>query len=91
MKTRIILGVAAFLAFTILPSCDSCLPPSWRATPKAGFERMAAARLQNCVQNNPCQFLKQCFEESRQHCLDAGYQKECGQMEHEGTCGIGVK
>ncbi len=80
---------AGVLAFSL--SCDSCLPESFRATPKAGFERMAAARLQNCVQNNGCIHLQQCFEESRQFCLDAGYQKECGQMEHEGTCGTAIK
>ncbi len=61
------------------------------ATPKAGFERMAAARLQLCVQNNRCQFLHQCFEESWAYCLDAGYAKTCGQMEDEGTCGVNVR
>lgn len=94
MKTNIILGSALALAFfSVLSSCWGPCPnnPGWPATKKAGFERMAAARLQSCVQNNPCQFLSQCFEESRQYCLDAGYAKECGQMEHEGSCGVGVK
>lgn len=72
------------LAFS---SCDSCLPESFRATPKAGFERMAAERLRVCVQNNSCVFLHQCFAESEAYCLDAGYAKTCGQMEPEGTCG----
>ncbi|MEY4933561.1 MAG: hypothetical protein RLZZ403_1881, partial [Pseudomonadota bacterium] len=62
----------------LLSSCDSCLPESWRATPKAGFERMAAERLRVCVQNNPCQFLLQCHAESEAFCLDAGYARECG-------------
>lgn len=52
---------------------------------------MAAARLQLCVQNNPCQFLQQCFAESRAYCLDAGYAKECGYGEVEGSCGVNVK
>jgi len=77
--------------FILFSSCDSCLPEGFRATQKAGFERMAAARLQSCVQNNPCTFLRQCFEESNAYCLDAGYAKECGQMEHEGSCGVAIK
>jgi hypothetical protein len=79
--------IRRLLLLALLSSCDSCLPESFRATPKAGFERMAAARLQSCVQNNPCQFLRQCFAESEAYCVDAGYSKTCGQMEEEGTCG----
>ncbi len=75
-------------ALLLLSSCNC---PGFAATPKAGFERMAAARLQNCIQGNLCQVAPWCFEQSRQFCLDAGYPKTCGQMEHEGTCGSKVK
>ena len=88
MRTNIILGAALFLAlFASISACDSILPASFRATPKAGFERMAAFKLQHCVQTNDCTFIKQCFQESRDRCVDAGYAPTCGQMEHEGTCG----
>lgn len=54
---------------------------------------MAAYRLQTCVQDHRC-FLndqRACFAESSAYCLDAGYPKECGQMEPEGSCGAAVK
>lgn len=79
-----------FLAILFLSSCDSCLPESWRATPKAGFERVAAAKLQACVQNNPCQELHRCFAESEAYCVDAGYSARCGQMEQESSCGANL-
>lgn len=72
-------------------SCDSCLPEWFRATPKAGFERMAAARHEACVQNNPCTFVSQCHAESEAYCVDAGYPKTCGNAELEGSCGKNVK
>lgn len=61
--------------------------PGWDATDKAGFERMAAARLQNCVQYNDCIFVPQCHRESEAYCVDAGYAESCGRMEPEGSCG----
>jgi hypothetical protein len=79
------------LPLLLLTSCWGSSCPGWDATPKAGFERMAAARLQSCVQNNPCVFLRQCFAESNAYCLDAGYAITCGQMEPEGTCGAALK
>lgn len=79
------------LVLALLSSCDSCLPKSWRATPKAGFERMAAARLTICVQTNPCTELSRCFAESEAYCLDAGYAKSCGNGEPEGSCGVAVR
>lgn len=81
----------ALATLLLLSGCDSCLPESWRATPKAGFERMAAYRLQNCVQNHPCFYLPQCFAESAAYCLDAGYRASCGNGEDEGSCGEGLK
>lgn len=75
----------------LLSGCDSCLPTNFRATHKAGFERMAAERLRVCVQGNPCQFVSQCFRESGAYCVDAGYAKECGRAEPETTCDVGVK
>lgn len=86
-----LLTLALVLELGLAFSCDSCLPASWRATPKAGFERMAAYKLQHCVQGNPCQFLRQCFAESEAYCVDAGYSPRCGQMEPEGTCGTKVR
>ncbi len=80
-----LLSATAALMFTT--ACDSCLPEGFRATPKAGFERMAAERLRVCVQGNPCSSIRQCFVESEAYCLDAGYSKTCGQMEPEGSCG----
>jgi hypothetical protein len=35
----------------LLAGCDSCLPESWRAVPKVGFERMAAERLKACCRS----------------------------------------
>lgn len=81
----------AIAALLLLSGCDSCLPASFRATPKAGFERMAAYRHERCVQDNPCQYVSQCHRESEAYCVDAGYAPSCGRMENEGTCGIGVK
>ncbi len=63
----------------------------WDVPHSVAFGRMAAARLTLCVQNNPCVHLPQCFMESAAHCLDAGYARECGQMEQESSCGVGVK
>ncbi len=73
-----------------LSACDGCLPESWKVPPHVAFERMAAARLQSCVQNNPCQFLRQCFAESEAYCVDAGYSARCGFGEPEGSCGVNV-
>lgn len=91
MKTNFIFGSAVFLMF--LASCWGACPncPGWEATPKAGFERMAAARHEMCVQNNPCYFVSQCHRDSEAFCLDAGYPKTCGNAEVEGSCGINVK
>lgn len=75
----------------LLSSCDSCLPESFRATEKAGFERMAGERLKFCIQNNPCIFVPQCHRESAAYCLDAGYSATCGNSEPEASCGVGVK
>ena len=72
------------LALLLLCACEP-------ATPEAGFRRMAAARLQSCVANNPCQFVSQCFRESEAYCVDAGYPESCGRGEVEGSCGTGVK
>lgn len=75
-----------------LASCDSCLPPDFRAVPKVGFERMAAAHLQSCISASNCvePLVLACFEASRQRCLDAGWPKECGFGEVEGSCGVDV-
>lgn len=70
-----------------LAACDSCLPVGCRATEKAGFERLAAARHQQCVWNNPCSYTDECHRESEAFCLDAGYSKTCGNGEIEGSCG----
>ena len=59
--------------------------------PNVAFERMAAARLQSCVSNNLCQYVRQCFAESEAFCVDAGYRPSCGFGEVEGSCGTGVK
>lgn len=83
--------MARLAALLLLSSCWGTSCPGWDATPKAGFERMAAARLKFCVQNNSCVFVSQCFRESEAYCVDAGYSKTCGQMEPESTCGVGVK
>lgn len=79
------------LALAFCSSCNSCFPPGCQSTDKAGFSRVAAARLTSCVQNNPCTFLKQCFAESESYCLSFGYPKSCGQMEPEGSCGVNVR
>ncbi len=68
-----------------------CSCAGWAATPKAGFERVAAGRLEHCIQNNLCQYALECFEDSRGFCVDAGYSKTCGQMEAEGSCGSKLK
>lgn len=81
MRTLFIAGVA------LLSSCWGTSCPGWDATPKVSFERMAAARLQQCVQGKPCANIHQCFLDSNAYCLDAGYAKECGQAEVEGSCG----
>lgn len=82
----------AFLAACLgLMSCDSCLPEGFRATPKAGFERMAVERHRLCVINNSCIHVSQCHRESEAYCLDAGYAKTCGNAEIEGSCGTGVR
>lgn len=75
----------------LLSGCDSCLPQSFRATPKAGFERMAVEVHRICVQDNPCYFVSTRHRQSEARCLDAGYAKECGNGELEGSCGVGVK
>ncbi len=81
-----------WLALLVLTSsCDSCLPESWRVPAVRKFEVIATARHQACVQNNPCYFVSQCHRESEAFCLDAGYDKTCGNSELEGSCGIGVK
>ncbi len=77
---------SVIILLALLSGCEG-----FRATTKAGFERMAAARLKVCVQGNPCQFTHQCFSDSDAYCLDAGYDKACGQMEPEGSCGVEVK
>jgi hypothetical protein len=69
----------------LLASCAG-----WQATPRAGFERMAAARLGICVADNHCSYINRCFAESEQYCLASGYSKRCGQMEPEGSCGDGL-
>ncbi len=81
----------ALVALLGLAGCDSCLPIGFRATTKAGFERMAVERHRLCVVNNPCQFVSQCHRESEAHCLDAGYPPSCGDGEIEGSCGSGLK
>lgn len=72
----------------LLAGCDC---PGFKATPKAGFERVAAGKLQHCIQNNVCQAAPWCFRQSELFCLDAGYPKTCGQMEPEGSCGSALK
>jgi len=83
MRTALLVVVGTL----ILSSCDSCLPESFRATPAAGFRRMAAARHQQCVWEHDCSHVKQCHDESEAFCLDAGYPKTCGNAEIEGSCG----
>jgi hypothetical protein len=75
----------------LVSSCDSCLPEDFRATQKAGFERMAAARHQQCVWDHDCSHVKQCHDESEAFCLDAGYSKTCGNAEIEGSCGAHLR
>ena len=75
----------------LVAACDSYLPRAWRATPAAGFRRMAAARLTSCTENNLCIHKPQCLAESAVYCVDAGYEPECGQMEPETTCGINLR
>jgi hypothetical protein len=86
MKNSILFLVLSIFVYLSLSGC-----PGWDATPKAGFERMAAAHLKSCVQNNSCQYVHQCFLESAAYCVDAGYSPTCGQMEPEGSCGINVE
>ncbi len=74
----------------LLSGCDSCLPEDLRATKKAGFERMAAARLASCIGYNctcNAEVTLGCFAAARAYCLDAGYAKTCSQMEPEASCG----
>lgn len=80
-----------FALAVIVCGCDSCLPVSCRATPKAAFEREAIARHTHCVVSNNCQFVSQCHRESEAFCLDAGYPKSCGDGEVEGSCGTEVR
>ncbi len=75
----------------LLSSCDSCLPASFRATPKAGFERVAIYMHEQCVANHPCQYVSECHRESEAYCLKNGYPKTCGNGEVEGSCGVNVK
>lgn len=70
-------------------SCPNC--PGWPATPEAGTERVVAANLTHCIQNNPCVMIHSCFLKAEAACLDAGLERICGQMEAEGTCGEQVK
>jgi hypothetical protein len=79
-------AVKRLLLALLLSSCSE-----WQATPEAGFRRVAAHRLQTCVANNLCQYVEQCFAESRAFCLDAGYPETCGYGEVEGSCGTGRK
>lgn len=83
--------IILFALAIIICGCDSCLPPSCRATEKAGFERVAAARHQHCVWTNPCSYVEQCHRESEAFCVDAGYSKTCGNGEIEGSCGDHLK
>lgn len=76
-----------FALAVIVCGCDSCLPPSCRATEVAGFRRVAAARHQQCVWDHPCSYVDECHRESEAFCLDAGYPKTCGNGELEGSCG----
>ncbi len=81
--------IRSLAIFLLLSSCDSCLPAGCPATPKSGFERMAAAHLQVCREGAraiPSQ-QAQCFEESAARCIDAGYSPKCGQGESEWTYG----
>lgn len=86
---------AGFFAVVLFAGCWGDCPsnPGWPATAKAGFERMAADRLKECVQSHECfeEVQRRCFTDSEAYCVDAGYPKSCGQMEPEGTCGVGVK
>ncbi len=75
----------------LLSSCDSCLPEGFRATPKAGFVRVAGDIHKRCVEDHPCQFVSQCHRESEARCLNAGYEKGCADLDVEGSCGVNVK
>lgn len=81
----------ALVAILLFSSCDSCLPESFRATPKAGFERIAIARHRACVVTRPCPEVADCHRESEAFCIDAGYEKSCGNGEVEGSCGAEIK
>ena len=74
------------LLLLALASCDS-----WSVPHNVAFERMAAARLKNCVQGSLCQYVSQCHRESEAHCRDAGYRGTCGNGESEGSCGTAVR
>ena len=78
-------------ALLLLCGCWGHSLPGWDATPEAGFDRMAAARLTLCSENNRCQFHRQCLAESVLYCLDGGRPEGCGRMEREASCGTGVK
>lgn len=79
---RLLLAVLVALA----AGCGQCA-----STPAASKRRMETARLEMCVQDNPCSELHRCFIESEARCLDAGMERGCGEMEREGSCGINVK
>ncbi len=77
-----------FLAFS---SCDSCLPEGFRSTEKAAMSRMIGADHRKCVENNECWFVSQCHRESEARCVAQGYEKSCGDLDIEGSCGTGIK
>jgi hypothetical protein len=80
--------VTRLLPLLLLVGCSE-----WPATPAASFRRSAGAKHRSCVENNHCTFVSQCHRESEALCLDAGYEKSCGDDlgDVEGLCGSGVK
>ena len=82
-----------FATLALAASCDSCMPEWFRATPKAGFERVAKEKHRHCIATNECfeDIVKQCHDESWARCLDAGYEKSCGDGDIEGSCGSEIK
>lgn len=79
------------VALALLSSCDSCLPESWRVPEKRKVEIRLIELHQECIQDNPCTEVHRCHAESEARCLDAGYEKECGNGERESSCGANIK
>ncbi len=81
------LSLTSFLL--LFAGCDSCLPEDWRATHAAGVRRMEATRLGVCLETARCtvEAISPCFCTSAVNCIDAGIERECGQMEKPGPCG----